>query len=219
MINQRLKFFNRHLWNVLKLCYKLYEFENVKHYIDRGFELAYQRHALSYKQYLISVAIKVFQQEIERIHRESRQFLEKTVEKTKRIESTRSENVTELLKIWRQTIDQNMHVDIYNEVVDCLTSKKHLVILENLVYLGLYNHSACGIEAVRKHLNSRQVVTLFNTFDNKNIDASDNEIKRYFSTLAVLNKQELEGLFSFIRDDILETIAFTPWYEGFTKLL
>lgn len=62
--NQRIKLFNRHLWNILRMCYKLNDVEDAKRFVQEGFKLALQGYsdAVARHRYqtLIDLLVKVY---------------------------------------------------------------------------------------------------------------------------------------------------------------
>ncbi|KJH70266.1 hypothetical protein [Aliterella atlantica] len=221
--NQRLRLFNRHLWNLLRLCYKLNDFDESISFLRSGFNLVAQNDTQGQviSQAFNELLTTIFISEVPRIHKESECHLEKLLEKTQDERFVPTGSLQSLLATWRQTIDKKMHVAIYNEVVDCLVAKKHQPILQNLITLGLYNFVCVTAICERDRLAINERITAYNSLHSQNVEISEAVIYEVFSNLVDVftsrNSKAMEAIAGFIRDDVLEAIAFTPWAEGFEK--
>lgn len=115
--NQMIKLFNRHLWNLLKLCYKLNDFDEAVAFVKDGFKLAlkeYPEFAATRYQALVALLVNVFRQQVEGIHKESEEYLNTLIEKSKDSKLVQTEIYTNMLAIWRQNIDRRMHLQTFN---------------------------------------------------------------------------------------------------------
>lgn len=213
--SQRIKLFNAHLWKILKLCYKLNDFKQSEALVKNGFKLV---SATPVYSRLVSLLLLVYRQECSRIHSEASMFIEDLISKTQRSECTGSRALSDLLSIWRSSIDKKMHIQIYNEVVDCLAIARHQPILEKLVVLGIYNFIAC--EAVRReqNLSFKDNLASFNRLHNHTCNFKVETIAEVITEIVYMNTAQFEGLASFVRDDILEVVGLTPWADGFETL-
>lgn len=221
--NQRLKLFNRHLWSLLNLCYKLNNFDESSIFINKGFNLIAENNtqAQAIFRAFNDLLTTIFLGEVPRIHRESEHYLEELIEKSQNEQFVPTESLQSLLATWRQTIDKKMHVAIYNEVVDCLVQKKHLPILQSLITLSLYNFVCVTAICERDRLSINKRITAYNSLHSQNVQINESVIYEVFSNLvdvfASRNSKAMEAIAAFVRDDVLEIIAFTPWAEGFEK--
>ncbi|KJH69623.1 hypothetical protein [Aliterella atlantica] len=221
--SQRLRLFNRHLWNILQTCYKLKTFDESVILLKSGFKLVAENpnQAQAIFQVYIELLTTIFVNEVPRIHDESEYCVERLIKKTEKEQLVKNESLQFLLAVWRQKIDKKMHIAIYNEVVDCLVQKKHLLILQNLATLGLYNFVCITAICKEKQLPINERLTAYNSLHSQTTNINELVICEVFSNLVDVfcsnNKQAMEAIAAFVRDDVLETIAFTPWAEGFEK--
>lgn len=218
--NQRLKLFNRHLWNIFRLCYKLDNFEETEQFVERSFKSVPLISPIGNQQTFVDLLSKVIYQEVDRIHAEAEDFLTALIQKTEDNQFVSQENLQSVLAIWRQSIDRKMHIKIYNEVIDCLVQKKHLPILQKLIVVGLYNFIGVTTISENENLSKAERVRLYNRLDFQDLLNSQDVtpvIQLMMDSLLYHNNNALEAVASFVRDDILEIIALTPWIEGFNK--
>lgn len=219
--NQLLRIFNQRLWSILQLCYKLEDFEAVKKFVQSGFQLALspslEQVWENRYQTLIDLLIQVYKQDVPRIHEESGVFLEKLIEKTQDTQIVNEPRLQAILSLWRQSINKQMHLEIYNLAVDCLGQKKHLPILQNLVVLGLYNFVVSSVIAYDNDLPESERIIFFNRLHNQPLALKTETIKLVFQQINTMSLEQFEAFASFVRDDILEAIAFTPWADGFAN--
>ena len=220
--NQRIRLFNRHLWNILKMCYKLNDVEDAFIFVQSGFKLALQDYpeAVAQRRYqiLIELLVEVYRKEVGRIHAESEMFFDRLIEKTKNHEYTQSESLEALLSLWRQSIDQKMQLQIYNEVIDCLAQKKHLPILEKLIVQGIYNFVVGEGVCREQNLSPPEKLVFLNRLHGKETKLKAKTIQQLFREIDQMNIMQLEAFASFVRDDIIEVVALTPWADGFQRL-
>jgi hypothetical protein len=221
--NQRLQLFNRHLWNILLTCYKLKHFEEKKQSLDNGFwsvcksepnatvvKNAYKDfligHISSYSGSIISEADFFFSDLMKKISDEKLVL---------------QEDLKAILTLWRQQIDAKMQVEIYKEAVTCLLQKKHLPILEKLMFASLSNLVTITALSVDLNLGDSDRLQIYNSFFTGEISLNkETELDVYQTLVEAMLTQDSERLsavYHFVRDDVLETIAFTPWAEGFEK--
>jgi len=221
--NQRLRLFNRHLWNLLRLCYKLNDFDESLNFLRKGFNLVADNdiQGKAIFQAFNELLTTIFINEVPRIHSECEYHLEKLIAKTQDERFVPIESLQSLLTTWRQMIDKKMHIAIYNEVVDCVAAKKHLPILQNLISLGLYNFVCITAICERDRLKTNERLTAYNSLHTQNVEINEATVYEVFSNLINVfhnhNSEAMEVIAAFVRDDILEVIAFTPWAEGFEK--
>ncbi len=221
--NQRLQLFNRHLWSILLTCYKLKDFERKQQSLDGGFRSvcksdpnvtvvknAYKDfiigHISSYKNSIISEADFFFSDLMKKIS-DDKLVLQ--------------EDLKAILTLWRQRIDAKMQVEIYKEAVTCLLQKKHLPIFEKLIEASLSNLVTITALSVDLNLGDSDRLQMYNSFFAGEISLNQETVLDVYQTLveAMIERdsERLSTVYHFVRDDLLETIAFTPWAEGFEK--
>lgn len=221
--NQRLQLFNRHLWSILLTCYKLKNFEKKQQSLDSGFRSvcksepnvtvvknAYKdfitQNISSYKNSIISEADFFFSDLMKKIS-DDKLVLQ--------------EDLKAILTLWRQRIDAKMQVEIYKEAVTCLLQKKHLLILEKLIEASLHSLVTITALSVDLNLGDSDRLQIYNSFFTGEINLNkETEIDVYQALMDAIITQDSERLstiYHFVRDDVLETIAFTPWAESFVK--
>jgi len=222
--NQRLRLFNRHLWNILTMCYKL-EHSTVERQrlVEKGFVKVCpdERAAMQIKKGYTNLICHTLVDQSERILSEADYFISNLRSKVTEEQLILHEHLKPLLSIWRQTIDQKMQVEIYKEVAASLTQKKHLPILEKLVTISLYNFAIVTALSVESNLKDEQRLQMFNSFFAGNIqvneETTDGIFQALVETYVTKDKERMSAVYNFAQDDVLETIALTPWAEGFDK--
>lgn len=222
--NQRLQLFNRHLWNILTMCYKLEDStQERQRLVEKGFVKVCpdERAATQIKKGYISLICKTLVDQSDRINSEADYFISSLRSKVTEEKLILHEHLKPLLSIWGQTIDRKMQVEIYKEVVAALVQKKHLPILEKLVEISLYNFVIVTALSVESNLKDEQRLQMFNSFFAGNIHVNEQTTIGVFQALvetyATQDKERMSAVYNFVRDDVLETIALTPWAEGFEK--
>ena len=220
--NQILKIFNRHLWNILSLCYKLNNFQDAKEFVKAGFKLvANDKSQYTSTEYYYNIIIKelveMFRGELPRIHAEAEMFLDSLLSKSQDQRYVDDEALKNVLDLWRQSIEQKMHVEIYHLAADCLGQKKHLPILENFVVAAIYNYATCSAFRDEQNLNTEGSLAVFNRMHSKIYKMKEETVRLIFQRLISLDNITYQALGGFVRDDILETIALTPWTDAFEK--
>lgn len=222
--NQRLRLFNRHLWNLLKMCYKLeHSVAECQHAVSAGFTkiCSDSRSGMQIKKAYTSLICKTLVNQSDRFISEADYFINKLRSKVTEEKLILHEHLKPLLSIWGQTIDKRMQVEIYKEVVAVLAQKKHLPILEKLVELSLYNFTIVTALSVESNLQDEQRLQMFNSFFAGNIQVNEEIVKGVYQALVetyvTKDRQRMQAVYDFIQDDVLEIIALTPWAEGFEK--
>lgn len=229
--NQRLRLFNRHLWNILTTCYKLDAFSQRQQLVDVGFAKVCPNAqvALQIKKGYTSLLSQMLANERERIVFQAEQFINDLRSQVTQ-EQQLHENLQPIIALWRQAIDCKMQVEIYKEVIAVLVQKKHLPILEKLIELSLYNLAV--ITALSQSSNfsdafggslrdHRERLQMFSNFFAAKFQLKDEAISEVFDDLVTIylskNQEGIVAVYNFVRSDILETIALTPWAESFEK--
>ncbi len=107
-----------------------------------------------------------------------------------------------------------MQVEIYKEAVTCLLQKKHLPILEKLIVASLSNLVTITALSVDLNLGDSDRLQIYNSFFTGEISLNqETELDIYQALVeAMLTRDSdwLSAVYHFVRDDVLETIAFTP---------
>lgn len=221
--NQRLRLFNRHLWNILTTCYKLDNFAQRQELVHEGFVKVCPdpQIALQIKKAYTRLLSGTIAKESDRIISEADYFVGSLRSKVTEEKLILHEHLKPLLSIWGQTIDRKMQVEIYKEVVAALVQKKHLPILEKLVEISLYNFVIVTALSVESDLKDEQRLQMFHSFFAGNININEQTTIGVFQALVetyvIKDKERMSAVYNFVQDDVLETIALTPWAEGFEK--
>ena len=221
--NQRLQLFNRHLWNILLTCYKLKHFEEKQQSLDSGFRSVCKSDPNAtvvknaYKDFLIGHIYSYSGSIIS----EADFFFSDLMKKISDDKLVLQEDLKAILTLWRQQIDAKMQVEIYKEAVTCLLQKKHLPILEKLIVASLSNLVTITALSVDLNLGDSDRLQIYNSFFTGEISLNKETELDVYPTLmdAILTQdsERLSAIYHFVRDDVLETIAFTPWAESFAK--
>jgi hypothetical protein len=70
-------------------------------------------------------------------------------------------------------------------------------------------------------IKNKDALQIFNSFFTGDIEINQETAMDTYQVLveAIINRdsKNLSAVYHFVRDDVLETIAFTPWAEGFEK--
>lgn len=221
--NQRLRLFNRHLWNILQTCYKLDNFAQRQKLVTEGFTKACpsSRAALQVKKGYVSFICDFMSKESDFIISEADFFISNLRSKVTEEQLVLHESLKIILALWRQQIDARMQVEIYKEVVASLLQKKHLPILEKLIEISLHNFIVVTALSLESNLKDEERLQMFNSFFPANIglkpEIVDGVFQALVETYVTKNEERIRAVYHFVRDDILETIALTPWAEGFEK--
>lgn len=221
--NQRLRLFNRHLWNILTMCYKLEHFAPQQQLVEQGFIKVCPdpQIALQIKKSYTSLLSQMLAKESDRLISQSEQFINDLRSKVTQEQVELHKNLKPILILWRQAIDSKMQVEIYKEVIAVLVQKKHLPILEKLIELSLYNLAVITALSVKSNTSDRDRLQMLNSFFASNLQLKNEAISEVFDDLATIylskNQEGMVAVYDFVRSDILETIALTPWVEGFEK--
>lgn len=221
--NQRLQLFNRHLWNILLTCYKLKNFENKQQSLDSGFRSVCKSEAIA--EQVLSDYKKFLTQGISsysgNIISEADFFFSDLMKKISDDKLVLQEDLKAILTLWMQQIDARMQVEIYKEAVTCLLQKKHLPILEKLIEVSLSNLVTITALSVDLNLGDSDRLQIYNSFFTGEISVNkETELDVYQALVEAIiarDSERLSAVYHFVRDDLLETIAFTPWAEGFEK--
>lgn len=222
--NQRLRLFNRHLWNILTMCYKLeHSTQERQRLVEKGFTRVCpdQRAAMQINKGYTNLICKTLINESDRIISEADYFISSLRSKVTEEKLILHEHLKPLLSIWGQTIDRKMQVEIYKEVFSALVQKKHLPILEKLVEISLYNFVIVTALSIESDLKDEQRLQMFNSFFAGNINVNEQTMIGVFQALVdtymTKDKERMSAVYNFVQDDVLETIALTPWAKGFEK--
>lgn len=184
--NQRLRLFNRHLWNILQTCYKLDYFAQRQKSVEEGFAevCSNSKEALQIKKGYISFICDLMSKERESIISEADLFINNLRSKVTEERLVLHESLKTILAIWRQQMDAKMQVEIYKEVVASLLQKKHLPILEKLIEISLHNFTVVTALSVESNLNDEQRLQMFNSFFAANIGLKPEVVDGVFQALA-----------------------------------
>ncbi len=222
--NQRLRLFNRHLWNILTMCYKLeHSTQERQRLVEKGFVKVCPepRVAMQIKKGYTNLICKTLGDQSDRILSEADYFISSLRSKVTEEKLILHARLKPILSIWGQTIDKKMQVEIYKEVVASLVQKKHLTILEKLGEISLYNFTVVTALSVESNFKDEQRLQMFNSFFAGDIQLNEKIVVEVYQALVetymMKDRQRMQAIYDFIRDDILETIALTPWVEGFEK--
>ncbi len=221
--NQRLQLFNRYLWSILSTCYKLKKFEQKQHSVNTGFnnicksaEMK-ERVLKDYKSFFIG-AISSYK---DNIISEADFFITDLMKKVSNDKLVFQEELKGILVLWRQQIDAKMQVEIYREAVSCLLQRKHLPILEKLIIASLDNFVIVNVLSRGLDIKNKDALQIFNSFFTGDVEINQKTAMETYQVLveAIIERdsKNLSAVYHFVRDDVLETIAFTPWAEGFEK--
>lgn len=220
--NQRLRLFNRHLWNILTTCYKLDNFTQRQQLVEQGFIKVCldPQIALQIKKAYTSLLSQMLAKERDRLISQSEQFINDLRSKVTQ-EQQLHENLQPIIALWRQAIDCKMQVEIYQEVIAVLVQKKHLPILEKLIEISLYNLAVITALSQSSNFSDHDRLQMLNSFFASKLQLKDEAISEVFDDLVAIylskNQPGMVAVGNFVKSDILETIALTPWAEGFEK--
>lgn len=221
--NQRLRLFNRHLWNILQTCYKLENVAPRQQLVDVGFAKVCPNAqvALQIQKGYTSLLSQMLANERSSLVSQAEQFINDLRSKVTQEQVELHENLQPIIALWRQAIDRKTQVEIYQEVIAVLVQKKHLPILEKLIELSLYNLTVITALSVKSNTNDRERLQMLNSFFASKLQLKDEAISEVFDDLVTIylskNQAGMVAIYNFVRSDILETIALTPWAESFEK--
>lgn len=221
--NQRLRLFNRHLWNILTMCYKLENFAQRQELVEEGFIKVCPdpQIALQIKKAYTSLLSGRMAKESNRLVSQAEQFINDLRSKVNQEQVELHERLEPFVALCRQAIDRKMQVEIYKEVIAVLVQKKHLPILEKLVELSLYNLTVMTALTQSSNSSDCDRLQMLNSFFASKLQLKDEAISEVFDDLVTIylskNQPGIVAVYDFVRSEILETIALTPWAEGFEK--
>lgn len=118
---------------------------------------------------------------------------------------------------WSNQLDMRMQVMIVSEALDYISTKAQRPILDALVMMGVYNWILANAGA--KFYRNRTRLSVFN-----DIVLTESEDQEFMEmTIAAarellgMDNNQLELLFSFVRDDIGQILTFVDWPSQFAK--
>jgi hypothetical protein len=118
---------------------------------------------------------------------------------------------------WSNQLDMRMQVMIVSEALDYISTKAQRPILEELVMIGIYNWILANAGA--KFYSKRTKLSVFN--DIVLTESEDQEFSKLTIAaareLVGMDNNQLELLFSFVRDDIGQILTFVDWPNQFAK--
>lgn len=177
--------------------------------------------ALQIKKAYISLLAKMLAKESDHIISQAEQFISDLRSKINQEQVELHERLKPFVAFCRQAIDCKMQVEIYKEVIAVLVQKKHLPVLEELIELSLYNLAVITALSVKSNTSDRDRLQMINSFFDSKLQLKDKAIGEVFDDLVAIylfkDREGMDAVYNFVKSEILETIALTPWAEGFKK--
>lgn len=84
--------------------------------------------------------------------------------------------------------------------------------------MGIYNFAVYNAIRYENKRFFQESVLLFNRLHGREAKLRTQTIELVFRQINVMSPEEFEALASFVRDDVIDAIALTPWADGFQKL-
>lgn len=217
---QLLKRLHAHFWRILKTNFKMFDHDSKLTLIrDLWIRASIREENFSKRLYevLIGSLAKTFRAKLEQTKLEIDHAIDVWFEQSQEQDLV-PEPFRPLLTIWRQKLDRQMQKLIVAEMLDFLCQPRQTPILEELIEAGVYMLVLSRAVSLERAKSVDEVARIANLFHFGADEALERHLLLATRSLIGINEAEYAAAFIFIRDDVVQNLAFTDWAGEFDRL-
>ncbi len=224
--NQRRSIFQKHFWKIVMTSHRYLEFESWKNegktqFINLGAVVYLQpvEQSAAVWDKMVGAMVAQFRYPEQVAH--TKTDLERAILMWQELakQEPLGEKFTEQLRPWVESLNVKMQVAVVSEAIDYLCGSRQIPMLTDLFHYSLSNYIHASALAYQGHKGSVQV-----TFNSLEIGVVPAGISANAKCLALatdqfykLKDRDLEGIFYYVRDDIVQALAMVMWRDRFAE--